>query len=56
MVMCNELRERVAADVRSVVAADPVIGERLATTGQILNIGGPAEFARARRRLPRTSA
>jgi hypothetical protein len=24
-----------------------VIGERLATTGQILNIGGPAEFARA---------
>jgi tripartite-type tricarboxylate transporter receptor subunit TctC len=45
--MPNELRERIAADVRSVVAADPVIGERLAATGQILNIGGPAEFARA---------
>jgi tripartite-type tricarboxylate transporter receptor subunit TctC len=45
--MPNELRERITADVRSVVAADPVIGERLAATGQILNIGGPAEFARA---------
>lgn len=45
--MPNELRERIAADVRSVVAADPVIGARLAATGQILNIGGPAEFARA---------
>jgi tripartite-type tricarboxylate transporter receptor subunit TctC len=45
--MPNELRERIAADVRSVVAANPVIGERLATTGQILNLGGPAEFARA---------
>jgi tripartite-type tricarboxylate transporter receptor subunit TctC len=38
------LRERIAADVRA-VAADPIIGERLAATGQILNIGGPAEFA-----------
>ena len=24
-----------------------MIGERLAATGQMLNIGGPAEFARA---------
>ena len=27
------------------VAVDPVIGERLATTGQVLNIGNPDEFA-----------
>ena len=45
--MAGELRERIAADIRAVVAADPVIGQRLAATGQILNIGGPAEFARA---------
>jgi len=38
-----DLRERIAADVRA-VAADPIIGERLAATGQILNIGGPTEF------------
>jgi tripartite-type tricarboxylate transporter receptor subunit TctC len=44
--MPNELRERIAADVRA-VAADPVIGARLADTGQILNVGGPAEFAAA---------
>jgi tripartite-type tricarboxylate transporter receptor subunit TctC len=45
--MPNELRERIAADIRAVVAADPVIGERLTATGQILNIGGPAEFGQA---------
>jgi tripartite-type tricarboxylate transporter receptor subunit TctC len=45
--MASELRERIAADIRAVVAADPVIGQRLAATGQILNIGGPAEFAQA---------
>jgi len=45
--MPNELRERIAADIRSIVAADPLIGKRLVATGQILNISGPAEFARA---------
>src|SRR5262249_60313154 len=45
--MPNELRERIAADIRAVVAADPLIGDRLASTGQILNVGGPAEFAQA---------
>ena len=45
--MPNELRERIAADIRAAVAADPLIGDRLAATGQILNIGGPAEFAQA---------
>ena len=41
-----ELRERIAADVRA-VAVDPVIIDRLTVTGQLLNIGGPAEFADA---------
>ena len=47
--MPKELRERIAADIRAVVAADPVIGERLTASGQILNIGGPAEFGQATR-------
>jgi tripartite-type tricarboxylate transporter receptor subunit TctC len=37
-------RERIAADVREVAAADPLIATRLAATGQILKISGPAEF------------
>jgi tripartite-type tricarboxylate transporter receptor subunit TctC len=41
--MPKELCERIAADVRE-VAADPIIEERLTLTGQILNVGGPAEF------------
>jgi tripartite-type tricarboxylate transporter receptor subunit TctC len=45
--MSKELRERIASDVRAVVAADPKIGERLTATGQVLNLGGPAEFAAA---------
>lgn len=40
-----ELRQRIAADIRSVV--DDAIKDRLATTGQILNIGGPDEFAKS---------
>ena len=39
------LRERIAGDVRAV--ADPSIGARLADTGQVLNVGGPAEFGAA---------
>lgn len=42
--MSSELRERIAADVRA-VAADPAIATRLESTGQIINIGSPAEFA-----------
>jgi tripartite-type tricarboxylate transporter receptor subunit TctC len=57
--MADATRERIAADVRA-VAADPIIGERLAGTGQILNIGGPAEFAAAtdaqRARIAATAA
>jgi tripartite-type tricarboxylate transporter receptor subunit TctC len=39
-----ELRERIAADLRDIAAADPQIASRLAATGQILKIRGPAEF------------
>jgi tripartite-type tricarboxylate transporter receptor subunit TctC len=45
--MSKELRERIASDVRAVVAADPSIEARLTATGQVLNLGGPAEFAAA---------
>jgi tripartite-type tricarboxylate transporter receptor subunit TctC len=39
------LRERIAADVRAV--ADPTIEDRLTKSGQIMNIGGPDEFAKS---------
>ena len=42
--MSGQLKEKIAADVRD-VTADGSIGERLAATGQIINIGGPQEFA-----------
>jgi|SRR5579864_49781 len=44
--IANELKEKIAADVRA-VAADGVIAERLKATGQVINIGGPGEFADA---------
>jgi tripartite-type tricarboxylate transporter receptor subunit TctC len=44
--MAEELRERIAADVKA-VAADPIIAARLITTGQVVSPGGPAEFAAA---------
>jgi tripartite-type tricarboxylate transporter receptor subunit TctC len=40
----QELREKIAADVIS-AAADPAIATRLAGTAQVLNPGGPKEFA-----------
>jgi tripartite-type tricarboxylate transporter receptor subunit TctC len=43
--MSNALRESVAADVRAVVEADPTIASRLAVTGQVVDLRGPAEFA-----------
>ena len=43
--MSNELRENIAADVRAVVEADPTIASRLAATGQVVDIRGPAEFS-----------
>jgi tripartite-type tricarboxylate transporter receptor subunit TctC len=41
----DALREGIAADIRAVVAADPTIAERLAATGQVVDVRGPAEFA-----------
>jgi tripartite-type tricarboxylate transporter receptor subunit TctC len=41
-----DVRNRIAADIKE-VAADPLIGERLSATGQVLNPGTPAEFAAA---------
>jgi hypothetical protein len=40
------VRNRIAADVKE-VAADPLIGERLGLTGQVLNTGTSAEFGAA---------
>ncbi len=44
--MSDQLKEKIAADVRD-AAADGSIGERLEATGQIINTGGPKEFAGA---------
>jgi tripartite-type tricarboxylate transporter receptor subunit TctC len=45
--MASGVRERIAADIRAVITTDPIIPDRLVATGQILNPGGPAEFASA---------
>ena len=42
--MSEQLKEKIGADVRD-VTADGSIGDRLEATGQILNVGGPKEFA-----------
>jgi tripartite-type tricarboxylate transporter receptor subunit TctC len=39
------LRLRIAADIQAV--ADDTIKQRLVTTGQLLNVGGPEEFAKS---------
>ncbi len=44
--MPNELREKIAADVTG-FAKDPVISARLTATAQVVNPGGPGEFAAA---------
>ena len=44
--MSNELKEKIAADFRAAVA-DGSIADRLKATGQVINIGGPKEFADA---------
>jgi tripartite-type tricarboxylate transporter receptor subunit TctC len=41
-----DVREKIAADIKE-AAAEPTIGERLTATGQVLNPGGPKEFAAA---------
>jgi tripartite-type tricarboxylate transporter receptor subunit TctC len=42
--MPKALRESIAADIRE-VANDPIIAQRLADTGQVVSVLGPAEFA-----------
>jgi tripartite-type tricarboxylate transporter receptor subunit TctC len=44
--MPNDVRERIANDVKA-AAADPTITARLLSTGQVVNPGGPAEFSAA---------
>jgi tripartite-type tricarboxylate transporter receptor subunit TctC len=45
--MPKGLRERIAADIKTVMDADPLINERLIMTAQVPNPGGPAEFAKS---------
>ena len=40
-----ELRQRITADIRAV--ADSTMADRLALTGQLMNLGGPEEFAKS---------
>jgi tripartite-type tricarboxylate transporter receptor subunit TctC len=40
-------REKIAADIKEVMDADPIIKDRLSATAQIFNPGGPEEFAKA---------
>jgi tripartite-type tricarboxylate transporter receptor subunit TctC len=42
--MSSELKEKIADDFKA-VTADGSIGERLKSTGQVISVGGPAEFA-----------
>ena len=39
------LREQIASDVRAAVASDPTIATKLESTGQIVDVRGPNEFA-----------
>jgi tripartite-type tricarboxylate transporter receptor subunit TctC len=43
--MAPSARESLAADMRAVATADPVIAARLGDIGTIMDIRGPAEFA-----------
>jgi tripartite-type tricarboxylate transporter receptor subunit TctC len=43
--MASALRDSIAADVKTVVAADPTIASRLEASGQVVDTRGPAEFA-----------
>jgi tripartite-type tricarboxylate transporter receptor subunit TctC len=44
--MPQAVRDKIAADIRE-IAADPAVMTRLASTGQVINPGTPAEFATA---------
>ena len=40
----EDLKEKIAADFKA-VTADGSIGDRLKATAQVINVGGPKEFA-----------
>ena len=42
--MPSDLKDRIAADFKA-VTADGAIGDRLKATAQVINVGGPKEFA-----------
>ena len=44
--LANDLKEKIAADIKA-VSVDPAVADRLKATGQVINYGGPAEFADA---------
>jgi len=39
------VREQIATDVRAAVSSDPSIATKLAATGQVVDVRGPADFA-----------
>ena len=39
------VRDQIAADIRTVIEADPSISPRLQTTGQVVDVRGPQDFA-----------
>jgi hypothetical protein len=45
--LCSDPRQHIAADIKAVMETDPVITDRLITTAQIPNPGGPDEFAQS---------
>jgi tripartite-type tricarboxylate transporter receptor subunit TctC len=45
--MPESLRQSIARDFRDVAEHDPIIAQRLADTGQIMTLRGPADFARS---------
>jgi tripartite-type tricarboxylate transporter receptor subunit TctC len=45
--MPPELRENIAGELRKIAEQDPIIGQRLADTGQIMTLRGPSDFARS---------
>jgi tripartite-type tricarboxylate transporter receptor subunit TctC len=45
--MPDGLRDNIARDFRDVAEHDPIIAQRLADTGQIMTLRGPADFARS---------
>ena len=45
--MPPELRGNIAGELRKIAEDDPIIGQRLADTGQIMTLRGPADFARS---------